>query len=596
MADLLSAPAMENSDEQRNVDEARAYHASLLDNVEDGVIGTDADDFRVTSWNKAAERLYGFTAREMMGQPARDAASYPGDESRLKLDTELQQTGRTRIEFTARRKDGTSVEVELITVAVPGKQGELSGYLGIHHDITERKRIEGALRQANARIVTLLEGTTDEFVAFDQGWGYADANEGGLKAINNALGTSLTHADLIGTTVWDLFPEFGQTALYAELSRGRAEGRPVRLETYSEPGGRWLEVSSFPWNGGMAVYTRDISDRRAAEQLQTLHASLLDNVEDGVIGTDAENCRITSWNKGAERLYGFTAQEVLGRPAREIASYPGDSSRVELEGQLLQTGRTRTQFTARRKDGAQVEVELIAVAVHDDGGDITGYLGIHRDVTARERAEARLEEAREVERSRIARALHDDALQALADAMVLATAARGAKPSGLTSQLVLKLQRIGRQLRGAIYDLRLPAEHKALPLVLEELVAVHREMGGVEIGLQIAQSTPTGPFGTDSIELVRIVGEALTNARRHADARHVVVRVAAEEGKLWAEISDDGLGFDPRSVAPGVHHGITGMRERAELLGGRLEVRSQPGSGTTVRFEADVSDGDIGRV
>ena len=123
------------------------------------------------------------------------------------------------------------------------------------------------------------------------------------------------------------------------------------------------------------------------------------------------------------------------------------------------------------------------MAVHDDGGDITGYLGIHRDVTERERAEARLEEARELERSRIARALHDDALQALAAAMVLATAARGASPSGLTSQLVLKLQRVGRQLRGAIFDLRLGAEHKALPLVLEELVAVHREMGGVEIGI-----------------------------------------------------------------------------------------------------------------
>ena len=587
---------MENSDEQRKVEAARAYHVSLVDNVEDGVIGTDADDFRITSWNKGAERLYGFTAREMLGQPARDVASHPGGESRLKLETELHQTGRARIEFTARRKDGTSVEVDLLTVAVPGKQGEVSGYLGIHRDITERRRVQGALRQANARIVNLLEGTTDEFLAFDQHWGYADANQGGLKAINNALGTSLTHADLIGTTVWDLFPEFGQTALYAELSRGRAEGRPVRLETYSEPDGRWLEVSSFPWNGGMAAYTRDISDRRAAEQLQTLHASLLDNVEDGVIGTDADNFRITSWNKGAERLYGFTAQEVLGRPAREVASYPGDPSRVELEGQLLQTGRTRTQFTARRKDGAQVEVELIAVAVHDDGGDITAYLGIHRDVTEREWAEARLEEARELERSRIARALHDDALQALADAMVLATAAREASPSGVTSQLVLKLNRIGRQLRGAIYDLRLGAEHKAFPLVLEELVAMHREMGEIEIGLQIEQTTPAGPFGTDGIELVRIVGEALTNARRHADARHVVVRVAAEEGKLWAEISDDGLGFDPGSVAPGVHHGITGMRERAELLGGRLEVRSQPGSGTTVRFEGDLCDGDLGHV
>jgi signal transduction histidine kinase len=113
--------------------------------------------------------------------------------------------------------------------------------------------------------------------------------------------------------------------------------------------------------------------------------------------------------------------------------------------------------------------------------------------------------------------------------------------------------------------------------------------------LQIGQDTPGGRFGTNGIKSVRIVGEALTNARPPADARHVV-RAAAKQGELWAEISDDGRGFDPHSVAPGVHHGITGMRERAELLGGRLEVRCQPGFGTTVRFEADLCDGDIGHV
>jgi PAS domain S-box-containing protein len=452
------------------------------------------------------------------------------------------------------------------------------------------------LREAKARIVSLLDGTTDEFVAFDRHWGYADANERGLKAINDALGTSLTHADLIGKTVWDLFPEFAQTALYAQLSRGRAERRAVRLEAYSEPDRRWLEVSSFPWNGGMAAYTRDISDRRAAEQLQALHASLLDNVEDGVIGTDADDFRITSWNKGAERLYGFAAQEVLGRPAREVASYPGDESRLKLETELLQTGRTRIDFTARRKNGAPVEVELIAVAVHDDRGEITGYLGIHRNITERGRVEARLEEARELERSRIARALHDDALQALADALVLATAARRASPSGSPNQLVPLLLRVGKQLRGAIYDLRLGTEHRAFPRVLQELVAMHREMAGhVETKLDIGKGIPTDPLGINGIELVRILGEALINARRHADARHVEVRVWAGEGKLWAEVSDDGRGFDPADVPPAGHQGIAGMRERAELLGGRLEIRSRAGAGTTIWFEADIVNGSMGR-
>jgi signal transduction histidine kinase len=148
------------------------------------------------------------------------------------------------------------------------------------------------------------------------------------------------------------------------------------------------------------------------------------------------------------------------------------------EATVRQLPRAQTEFSARREDGTEIEVELLEVAVKGERGEITGSLGIHRDVTEREWAETRLEEAREVERSRIARPLHDDALQALADAMVLATAASGASPSGLTSQLVPKPQRVGRQLRGGIYDLRLGTEHKALPLVLEELVAMHREWGG----------------------------------------------------------------------------------------------------------------------
>lgn len=74
-----------------------------------------------------------------------------------------------------------------------------------------------------------------------------------------------------------------------------------------------------------------------------------------------------------------------------------------------------------------------------------------------------------------------------------------------------------------------------------------------------------------------IAGEELTDVRRHADARHLVVLVAAEESKLWAEISGDGRGIIPASVTRGVHHGITGMHERADLFAGRLGIRSQQG-------------------
>jgi signal transduction histidine kinase len=153
------------------------------------------------------------------------------------------------------------------------------------------------------------------------------------------------------------------------------------------------------------------------------------------------------------------------------------------------------------------------------------------------------------------------------------------------------LRRVGEQLRSAIYDLRLATEeHRPFVELLEQLVEEHRAMVEWETQLEIGDGMPSGSLGVEGIEVLRILGEALTNARRHAEARHVRVRVWGTKNGLRAEVSDDGRGFDPASPASPIHHGITGMRERAELLNGRLELDSEPGVGTTVRVEAQLAN------
>src|SRR4051794_4931558 len=107
---------------------------------------------------------------------------------------------------------------------------------------------------------------------------------------------------------------------------------------------------------------------------------------DAVIGTDVDY-RVTLWNPAAERLYGYSAEEALGRPARELATYENDTSRVRLEAALDRDGIAHVEFRARTKSGAWRDVELIAMAVRDEAGDPAGYLGIHRDVSARKRAD-----------------------------------------------------------------------------------------------------------------------------------------------------------------------------------------------------------------
>lgn len=105
-----------------------------------------------------------------------------------------------------------------------------------------------------------------------------------------------------------------------------------------------------------------------------------------------------------------------------------------------------------------------------------------------------------------------------------------------------------------------------------------------EIRLEVEEGSPTVPPGEGATELLRIVQEALTNARKHASARYVSVVVRTEGDRLVAEVSDDGRGFDSGPTRAGV--GMKSMNERAAALGGRLEVETEPRKGTTVRFRA----------
>jgi DNA-binding NarL/FixJ family response regulator/two-component sensor histidine kinase len=209
----------------------------------------------------------------------------------------------------------------------------------------------------------------------------------------------------------------------------------------------------------------------------------------------------------------------------------------------------------------------------------------------RKETEERLEEVREAERSRIARDLHDQALQYLAHAKSLAHLARtnlgDPELAGWLSQLSASLRRVEQQVRAAIYDLRLEEEQdRPFSELLVSLIELHRTMApDCDIRLDMGGGIP-GPLGATGTELLRIIGEALTNARRHSGVRNVRVAVGASEEKLWAEVSDDGRGFDPveepSTLTAGM--GTRDLRERAYALGGTLRIESEPGKGTKVRF------------
>jgi signal transduction histidine kinase len=195
------------------------------------------------------------------------------------------------------------------------------------------------------------------------------------------------------------------------------------------------------------------------------------------------------------------------------------------------------------------------------------------------------------ERNRLALELHDVVTQKLFSLTLTAEAAAtqlDRDPEAARAQ-VHRLKELARdalgELRSLILGLRPPElERDGLEETLRKEVEMLRRVHGVPIELH-ADGAVDGS-AERNVAVLRIAHEALHNALRHADAEHVAVRLGERHGILHVEVTDDGAGFEPgRAELRSRHLGLTSMEERARELGGRLEIRSSPGHGTTVRLE-----------
>jgi signal transduction histidine kinase len=196
------------------------------------------------------------------------------------------------------------------------------------------------------------------------------------------------------------------------------------------------------------------------------------------------------------------------------------------------------------------------------------------------------------ERNRLALELHDAVSQKLFS-MVLTAEAVGTllgRDTAAAQEKVARLRELAEEalgeLRSLIDELRPPdLDRDGLPGALRKQVEVLQELHGIEIELDVDEAVAAGDGERDR-QVLRIAQEALQNALRHAGAHRIAVRLAGLDGGLALEVEDDGVGFvpdDPQLRSRRL--GLTSMEERAERLGGRLEIRSSPAAGTTVRLE-----------
>jgi PAS domain S-box-containing protein len=291
-------------------------------------------------------------------------------------------------------------------------------------------------------------------------------------------------------------------------------------------------------------------------------------------------------------MLGYGTDELRGMELHEIVAHDPEDVYANVERTLREGKRFIRERDYRRKDGSVVEVEVAASAI--DYGDKQVICAAIRDITERKRAEEAQREIRDAERRRIARDLHDGVLQDLsytsAAIGLIMLQAEGARLKEQLQAAIDAVRRGAEGLREVVNDLRIEDEDgRPFAEMVESLVRRNRTMAKhVEISMDVGEGVPATPLGETGTQASRIIQEALTNARRHSQAKRISVSLRMDGPDLIAEVADDGVGLGSETL-PGV--GLSSMRERVAIIGGDLEIESEKEWGMRVRLRIPLSEG-----
>jgi PAS domain S-box-containing protein len=453
-----------------------------------------------------------------------------------------------------------------------------------------------------------------------------------------------TAAEAVGRHILLIIPENRRAEEEDVLARLRRGERIDHIETVRcHKSGRQIPVSLTvsPIKDargviiGASTVARELTDRHKTEELRAWLAAIVDSSDDAVVSKTLDGV-ITSWNRGAERIFGYTAEEAIGQSIYLIIPVDRTAEEEEVLARLRRGERVEHFETVRRtKDGRLVPISLTVSPVRDARGAMIGASKIARDISERKAAEealrrgaeeleervrqrtaalasvndslrqeiaerqriehervqllTRLALAQEDERRRIARELHDQLGQQLTALRLTLEMlkAQSVERTELRVQIET-LQELARQLDEDIAfrvgQLRPTGiEDLGLPAALTRHAHSWSTHFGIPVRLHTSPGTDYGLSSEVKTTIYRLAQEALNNVAKHARADRVDVVLERSSEAVALIIEDNGIGFDASGAeTSGQRLGLVGMRERAALVGGHLQIESTPARGTTV--------------
>lgn len=406
LANIL-AERFERQRREKALQENREWLRVALASIGDAVIATDVQG-RVNFMNPMASTLTGWTAGEAAGQSLSAVFRVINEDTRQEVENPVTKVlNEGKIVGLANHtlliaKDGTELPIDDSGSPIKDDEGRIIGVILIFRGISERRLAEETVfreKLFTESLVNSLPGIS--YLIGEQGnflrW---NKNLESISGYSEKEISEMSPLDFFGSAdrpivaerIQDVFLR-GEATLEAELITKRKKRIPHFFT------GKLIELDDKPCLVGMGI---DITQLRQAETDQAYLAAIVESSEDAIISKDL-NGIITSWNAGAERLYGYPAPEAIGRPIQFLIPPDHDDEEPEILSRIRHGERIEHYETTRvRKDGALISVSLTVSPIRDKSGRIVGASKIVRNITEKKRVEKEREEL--LERERVARA------------------------------------------------------------------------------------------------------------------------------------------------------------------------------------------------
>lgn len=629
--------------------ESEEHYLALVDTSPDAVFLCDLQA-RLIMVNQRAMALFGFDEKMAMEGTSGLECFVPEERARAVENLrKLRKTELTRnTEYRMLRRDGSEFIGELSTTLVRDAKGKARNVVGVVRDVTEHKQSEKfnlAMRDLGLRLGSVSGLRNALLVCLEEAIECSGMDCGGVYLMNEADG-SLELALQRG-----LSDRFVETVMRYEASSPNAEIVRRGICTYGkypqlgvpldaaqkQEGLRAIAVIPVPYEGkatacmNIASHTMEevppasranleilatqlgsVIARAGAEEAlrvsEEKYRNIFERAMEGIFQSTPEG-RLISVNPAFARMYGSPSPRRMIEQGDDISEYlyynPDDRSKIAAlleDPGLVQGFETRM----RRRDGTVFWASINARAVRDAGGKMIYFEGIVEDVTEKKRAKeelevsreqlraltARLQQAREDERSLIARELHDELGQTLTslkidlnwinkritDQMPRHEAWREkiSSMSQLLDENIQMVRKISTDLRPPLLD-----DFGLIP-AMEWQAQEFQERTGIKCVFVSDLEEDLSLHREGNIALFRVVQESLTNVARHASATRVKIKLAIKGDDLTLEVTDNGVGIEDELVDDIKSLGILGMKERLHLLDGKFTIKGKRGKGTKI--------------